>query len=132
MKESDRKFLNFIDKVKNIRMHMYKYVPPCPNCKSCITGRYVKMPQSEADKDYMERETLKYGEIVRFIPRVPEKNLFCVECGHKWHGDVKTKRYSRREIEEEVEKRGTYEAYLEVIEEQEEKKNSRGFFRKLF
>lgn len=132
MKESDRKILGFIDKLQNIRVHMYKYVPECPECGSPITGRYVKAPQAEADKDYMERETLKYGEIVRFIPKIPEKNLFCVECGHKWHGNVETRRYSRKQIEDEIEKRGTYEAYLEVIEEQEEKKNNRSFFRKMF
>ena len=132
MNNSDTKILGFINKVQNIRLHWYKYVPECPECGSSCTGRYVKMPQSEADRDYMERETLKYGEIIRFIPKVPERNLFCVECGCKWHGVPETRRYSRKQIEEEIEKRGTYEAYIEVIEEQEEKKRSRGFFRNMF
>ncbi len=118
--------MSFLSSIKDLKIHIYKYVPPCPNCGSLCTGRYVKMPISEKDRDYMERETLKYGEVIRFVPKIPGKNLFCVDCDHKWHGSVETRRYSRKEIDKEVEDRGTYDAYLEIIEEQEEKK--KGFF----
>ncbi len=118
-----------LTKIRNAKIHMYKYVPPCPECGSKCTGRYVKMPISEKDRDYMERETLKYGEIIRFTPKIPEKNMFCVDCDHKWHGIVETRRLSRMEIDREIEERGTYEAYIEVVEEQEEKRK-KGFFRR--
>lgn len=111
-------FVHIVEKIKNIPIHMYKEVPACPECGSLCTGRYVKEPMSEKDKDYMERETLKYGEIVRFIPKIPYKNLFCVDCDYKWHGDVNTRWVNGKQLEQIVEERGTYEAYVEVLDEQ--------------
>ena len=119
------------EKIQNLRYHPYTFVPCCPKCGSWSTGRYVKMPYSEENRDYMERESLRFGEIVWFIPSVPKKNLFCVDCEYKWHGIPETRRLSTQEINEEVERRGTYESYLEVVEEQEEKKKHKSFLKRI-
>ena len=121
-----------LTKLKKLKIHMYKYVPPCPKCHSVCTGRYVRTPMTKGDRDYMEIETLKYGEIVRFINRTPTKNLFCVDCDYTWHGLVETRWYNMEEIEREVEQRGTYEAYIEALDEADENRNKRGFLNNLF
>lgn len=122
-----------VKRFRGFRIHMYKYVPPCPKCKSRITGRYVRMPALVSDRQYQERESLKGGEIVRFISKVPYKNCFCVDCSHEWHELVDTKWMSKAEIEEEIEARHTYEVYIEVLNEQTEEEKKRGnILKKLF
>ena len=115
---------------RKAKINMYKYVPPCPKCGSFCTGRYVKEPYSEKGKDYLERESLRFGEIVRFIQSIPYKNMFCVDCDYKWHGIVETKLISKDELDDMIEKRETYEAYIEAKEEQAFKNDTKkgGFF----
>ncbi len=120
-------------KKHGLRIHLYQYVPPCPRCKSRRTGRYTKMPALLKDREYKERESLKNGEIIRFCAKLPYKNLFCVNCDNTWHGLVEQKMLSRSEIQQEVDARETYEAYMAVLEEQMEKEEKKkGFFRKYF
>lgn len=124
------------DRLRKARIHMYKYVPPCPECGSFCVGRYVKEPFREEDRDYMEEQSLKYGEIIRFCDSIPGENLFCVECDHEWHGYVETKWISKEELEQEIKRRGTRYAYEELMEEKEESKDSskkkKGLMRRLF
>lgn len=106
----------------------YVYVEPCPVCKSRVTGRYVKEPMTQEDIDYIELQSLKHGEIVRFMYTKPQKNAFCVDCGHTWESEIKTVFLPKQRIAEEIEARGTREAYMELKEELngKEKGNKKG------
>lgn len=95
------------------------YVPPCPVCKSRCTGRYLRRPVAESW--YVEEKSLKNAEIVRFVPKEPVKNVFCVDCGYEWGHMVKVRFITREELEEESEARGTKEAYEELHEINNEK-----------
>lgn len=113
------------DKLKNPRIHSYKFVPPCPKCGSYCVGRYVKEPFREEDAKYMERESLKHGEIIRFCDRIPRDNFFCVDCDNEWHGLAETKWYTRDELENEIKRRDTRGAYYELMEEEAEEKDKK-------
>ena len=56
--------------------------------------------------------------------------MFCVDCDYKWHGIVETKLISKDELDDMIEKRETYEAYIEAKEEQAFKNDTKkgGFF----
>ena len=103
----------------------YKFVEPCPVCGSRCTGRFVKEPMREKDMEYIELQSLRHGEIVRFVYRVPDDNCFCVDCGHKWPSFPRTVFLTKEEILGEIEARGTREAYEELKEELEEKRRDR-------
>ena len=104
--------------IKNFRMrYPYKYVEPCPECGSRCTGRYIKEPMTETDMEYIELESLKHGEIVRFMPKEPIENAFCVECGHRWGYTARTIYLTKEAMEEEINARGTEMAYKELREE---------------
>jgi hypothetical protein len=109
----------------------YVYVEPCPECGSRCTGRYVKEPMTQEDMDYIELQSLKHGEIVRFMYAKPQKNAFCVDCGYTWETNIRTIFVSKQRITEEIEARGTREAYMELKNEIAEKKGTGkgGFFR---
>lgn len=99
----------------------YKYIPPCPRCGSSCTGRYIKEPLTETDMEYIELQSLKHGEIVRFMPKEPVDNAFCVDCGYRWGCTAKTIYYTKEQLEEEIDKRGTERAYLEIKDELSQK-----------
>ncbi len=126
--------MKIMERLRGAHIHMYKYVPPCPECGSFCVGRYVKEPFREEDMDYMEEQCLKYGEIVRFCESIPHDNLFCVECDHEWHGIVETKWLSKIELEQEIKRRGTRFAYEELRIEKEENasEKKKGFMRRIF
>lgn len=105
--------------------HTYKYVEPCPICSSRCTGRYIQEPITRGDMEYIELQSLKHGEIVRFAYRIPEENVFCVDCGHRWTADPKTVFLSKDELMEEIEARGTQPAYEELRDELEEKRGQK-------
>ena len=110
--------MGLINFIKNFKIkHPYKYVEPCPKCGSYCTGRYIKEPITESDMEYIERESLKHGEIIRFAPKEPIKNAFCVDCDYRWEYYAKTIYITREEMEEEINRRGTESAYLELKEE---------------
>lgn len=102
----------------------YYYVPPCPNCGSRVTGRYVKEPRKKEDMLYTERESLKHGELIKFLPFVPRTNAYCEECGYEWAQTVDAKWISRERIEEEKRVRGTNRRYVEFMKENPKKKPS--------
>ncbi len=109
--------MGLIDLIKNFKMrYPYKYIEPCPKCGSKCTGRFVKEPLTEADTEYIELESLKHGEIVRFAPREPVDNAFCVDCGHRWGYTARTIYLTKQEIEDEIVSRGTEMAYTELKE----------------
>ena len=107
--------LEFIQKFK--MKYPYKYVEPCPICGSRLTGRYMRQPLTESDKEYIELKSYENGEIIRFSSKEPTKNAFCVDCGHKWSSTVKTIFLTKQEIEEEIEVRGTDIALIALKEE---------------
>ena len=96
--------------------HIYYYVPPCPACRSRKTGRYVRQPLTAGGMRYVERESLKSGELVRFAPRVPEKNAYCEDCGHEWACSVSARLMARDRITEEQAARGTAAKYAACLE----------------
>ena len=124
--------MSFIEFISNLKIHPYKYIEPCPKCGSYITGRYMKEPITESDMEYIERESLKHGEIVRFAPREPDLNAFCVDCGHKWRYMPRTIFLSKAEMEAEIEKRGTAQAYTEFKQEISDKDSVSGNRKKGF
>ena len=104
--------------IKNFKMkYPYKYIPPCPRCGSRCTGRYIREPLTESDIEYIEKQSLKHGEIVRFLRQEPTENAFCVDCGYRWGCTAKTIYLTKDEINIEIEERGTQEAYNELKEE---------------
>ena len=114
--------MSLISFIKNFKIkYPYKYVEPCPNCNSRATGRYIKEPMTESDMEYIELESLKHGEIVRFVSKVPTKNCFCVDCDYRWDYQTYTKYLTKEEIEEEIDSRGTFPAYQELKNEISEK-----------
>lgn len=89
--------------------YLYYYVPPCPQCGSRKTGRYVRTPLTGSG--YMKEESLKNGELIRFEAEEPVNNGFCVSCGHEWPVHVETKFWSYARIHEEQLVRGTIPLY---------------------
>lgn len=90
----------------------YYYVPSCPACGSAATGRVVKEPGTHAD--YTMISSLKNGELIMFDPSPsPTNNLFCLQCGNVWTGEVKVLMLTRAQISYEQKKRGT----LELLQE---------------
>lgn len=103
---------------KNFKMrYPYKYIPPCPKCGSRCTGRYIKEPITESDMEYIELQSLKHGEIIRFTPKEPDDNAFCVDCGFRWGVTARTVYLTREELDAEIDARGTEGAYKEIKEE---------------
>lgn len=90
------------------------YVPPCPECGSFCTGRYIRHPL--VDAWYVEEQSLKNAEIVRFVNKEPVKNCFCVDCGHEWGKTIMMTFITKEELAEEHERRGTLAAYEEAHE----------------
>lgn len=93
----------------------YYYVPPCPVCKSEVTGRYVPTPFG--NKHYMIMESLRNGEIVRYAKKVPEKNVFCENCGFEWHEDIDMIFIEQEEKEGEIARRGTERKLKKYMED---------------
>lgn len=102
----------------------YYYVPPCPNCGSRITGRYVREPRNKENMLYTARESLAHGELIRFLPFVPRTNAYCEECGFEWPQRVDAKWISKERIAEEKRVRGTNRRYTEFMEQNPKKKPS--------
>lgn len=110
------KILNVKNFFLNLIRKPYYYVPPCPCCNSRMTGRFVKSHGYSRD-EWVEKESLKHGELVTEKLIIPKKNAFCVECGFSWTCDVKIKFFSLSKIMEEAEARGTYEILSGIEEE---------------
>ncbi len=109
----------FIDKIRSLKIHPYYYVPQCPKCRSFITGRYVKIHRI-TDKNWIEGDTLRKGEIVQFKNVSDNHNCFCAECGYEWDGNVEFKMMSSKQIAAEKIKRHIDEFLAPVIEREDE------------
>ena len=115
---------------RKLKWHPYIYIDPCPECQSRRTGRYVKFHKVPGDDAYMERESLKNGEIIRFVSKVPKANVFCVDCDHTWTQEYGTTFLSAEELQNEIDERGTAGAYREIVEEQNREYKSKNIFAK--
>lgn len=129
MRKKTRPSLNIIGFLSDVSNRSVNYyIPPCPVCGSCCTGRYVKKPVMDAS--FVEEESLKHAEIIRFCSSEPVKNAFCVDCGHTWGCTPKSRFVSSDELVHEEELRGTREAYEEIRrmnrESRDAKKRSAG------
>lgn len=104
------------------RPTLYYYVPPCPECGSRITGRYVRQPFTSNYIRYVKDESLKHGELVRLVPSVPFDNAFCETCGHEWPENVYARIMPACDVEEEKRLRGTAGRYAEFQEKNPKKR----------
>ena len=94
--------------------HFYYYVPPCPECGSKATGRFIPTHSDETN-EYILRDCLKHGELVMDTEEViPSANLFCMECRHIWGGSVQMRLLTAEEIMKEKRDRGTIELLQQI------------------
>ncbi len=96
----------------------YYYVEPCPRCKSRKTGRYIKQPITGSG--YQMEESLKAGELIRFLPFEPERNGYCVSCGYEWHTRAKLRFWPSDKIRNEQIARGTEQEYARFLQNNRE------------
>ncbi len=111
--------------IKRIIPALYYDVPECPCCSSNRTGRFVKNAALlESTDEWMIKEALKSGEYVKPVNTIPDDNLFCLNCGFTWSGEVPIKimsRYTRDLIKND---RGIVELENAMKEEEREKRKS--------
>lgn len=110
----------------------YYYVPPCPNCQSRKTGRYVKNPVVKQDKGYIFEESLKNGEIVEETDIVPVENAFCCDCGYEWSCYIETIWLTPQEILKQKRARGIEGLSEELENEKREERKKEPFAKKFF
>ena len=98
-----------IRKLSDMIPCLYYYVPPCPGCGSANTGRYVSKPimGTRADIRYVKNESLKHGELIRLVDKVPVANAYCEDCGKEWPEHIYARILPAYRVEEEKIKRGT-------------------------
>lgn len=102
--KSISKFLH--DSVEKIKSPYY-YVPPCPQCGSRATGRFIKSRGGRQD-EWTVMESLKHGELVSPEAEIDSRfTTYCATCGFMWNGKVEIKWLSPSELEDEKIARGT-------------------------
>ena len=128
------KFVNALKKMRDVFKKIsitriirkpYYYVPPCPKCKSPMTGKFVRELHSEYETDWRLKSSLKNGEII--APGTKNgKECFCLNCGHEWNDIVELKFWTIEKINEQKELRKTKVMYdnYEGRQEKETKKKS--------
>lgn len=119
--------------IKNIPIKPYYYVPPCPNCDSNFTGRFVRNHRN-TERDWIINEALRHGELVKPMNDMPVySNAFCLNCGNIWRANIKFILISADEMRKEKLKRGTapiLEERYEEIRKRDENSNVFGFIGK--
>ena len=115
------KFLNFFKKLNPAKFvfKTYYYVPPCPKCKSYLTGRFMRELSSSYDTNWRMETALKNGEIIAAKSN-SKYNCFCLLCGNEWNDEIKFKLLSLKEIAEQRELRKTPTLYSNYKKAQEE------------
>ncbi len=98
--------------------HIYYFIPPCPKCGSRRTGRYMRKPYMSAGS--IRKMNLNAGELVRFEQEVPDRNLYCADCGHTWRGTAQFKFWPKDKIREEADVRGTEKIYEKYVKREQE------------
>lgn len=127
LKKKDFKgFEKFFNKLGNLKVHPYYYVPQCPNCRSFVTGRFLNEHRI-TEKEWIEGDTLRKGEIIQFRNVQDEHNCFCLSCGNEWSGQVQLKMMSSKQIEAEKLKRHINELLIAVNEREDEEYKQRKF-----
>lgn len=106
----------------NMRPVLYYYVPECPKCGSHMTGRYVRRPITKRDIWYVQSESLKHGELVRMVDKVPIENAYCEECGAQWPAHIYGTFIPAWKAEEEKKKRDTLARYTDYLDANPRKK----------
>lgn len=104
----------------------YYYVQRCPNCKSRVTGRYIlkRKWHNQIDMDYMELNSLKNGELIKFLDDDFINNCYCEDCGCEWHYDVVGRLISKDRFIEECQVRGTKERLKDCESEEQTLENA--------
>ena len=120
------KFDKLIDKIKSIKCHPYYDVPPCPACRSFITGRYIKQHRV-TEKNWIEGDALRKGEIIQFKDVLDGKNCFCASCGYEWEGTPTFKFINSKQLAAEKLKRHIDEFLEDVIAREDEEIQKRSF-----
>jgi hypothetical protein len=100
----------------------YYYVQKCPECGSRVTGRYIPRPRYEVDAEYLMKNSLRHGELIRYSDGEILNNCYCEECGYEWRYEVIGRLISRERFEEEGRVRGTQEKLKEYYNEHPERK----------
>ena len=113
----------------NIIKKPYYYVPRCPSCGSRATGRFVKAGRGQ-DPDWMQMEGLRNGELIMPASEKFQKNLFCNDCGHTWHGDVELVMAPLPRITMEKEARGTEPLRQDMLQKQRDERGKKGVISK--
>ena len=114
-------------KLKKFIMKPYYYVPPCPICKSAMTGTFVTAHRA-TDTNWMINEALRNGEIVKPVEKMPsEANAFCLDCGYTWYAPIHMKMVPISEIENEIVRRHTQEILQIRYAEQAEEEKGRSW-----
>jgi hypothetical protein len=115
-----------ISKIRGFIRKPYYYVPPCPQCGSRATGRYVR---DSSSSDWVIEESLRHGELVR--PAKGKENVaFCLDCNYEWFEYIQMEWFTHEEIQEEKIARMTEPILQELKQERraERKKEKGGLF----
>ena len=89
-------------------LHIYYYIPACPECGSKRTGRYVRQPSGYTGQAYELEESLRHGELIQYDTAKAARNTaYCEECGHEWICRAKVKyfvpaSYIQKQIRERI------------------------------
>ena len=122
-----------MNKLKKIRAFLgdhikkpYYYVPPCPDCGSSVTGRFIIGAENNTN-EWILHESLRNGEMATIIPVALSGNCFCVDCDVIFKAKIEQKMLSLSEIERQKRLRRTNEMYVSLKRIEKEKQRHRNF-----
>lgn len=115
----------FFEKITNKIKKPYYFVPQCPACGSHATARIVKS-SSKYNNDWTFKESIKRGEIVKFMPQIPDDyNCVCLDCDAGFYANVQLMMLTGEQIAEQKMLRGTPEMFSEFDAQQKKEKKER-------
>lgn len=126
MRNRIKKITAFLKKI-NFNKFIYKfyyYVPPCPACKSSMTGKFMRELSSEYENEWRLKTCLKNGEIIA-AKTSSESNCFCLNCGNEWNDIISLKLWSKYKIAKQKELRKTDIMLENLINEEESRVKSK-------
>ena len=110
---------------KDIIRKPYYFVPPCPQCGSPVTGRYVAMRMC---KEWIIEDSLRHGEYVRQADVDDQRGMaFCLNCNFEWPEDVPVRWITLRDISHQKIIRHTAEL-LDTIKTIKKNKKQKSWF----
>ena len=113
----------------------YRFVSPCPRCKSRKTGYFVY--GTPANELALISSAMKKGELVRVrdgFRGLESTNCFCNKCNMEWYQKIETVRLHPAEIDEERKRRNaTPERAKEIrwAKEKSKKELRKGRFKRM-